>query len=144
MITGLRAQPPKNKKPVVAQKFIPPKVSSFWGIRKDSTGTSVDEALQLLTIPFRVMDTNKNTYAISSYQFLYRKIGIIEDEETGKTHTASTISSQQFRTTPLPRIWVKSISEQLRTGEELSLFDIVVKDNLGHLFFAPPIKIRIN
>ena len=142
-IGRLAAQPVKSNNQTTLQKFKPPKVMSYWGIRKDSTGISVDEALQLLAIPIRVTDVNNNIYSISSYQFVYRKIGIIEDEETGKTHLSSTISAQQFRITPLPEIWIKSISEQLKAGEELNFFDVVVKDNHGHLFFAPTIKIKI-
>ena len=138
------AQQPKINKPATIQKFKPPKVLSYWGIRSDSSSITVDEALQLLTIPIRVVDADKNNFTISSYLFLYRKLGVIEDEETGKTHLASTISSQQFSTTPLPPIWITSISEQLKTDEELNFYDIVVKDNKGHLFFAPPIKIKIN
>ena len=138
------AQQPKINKPTTIQKFKPPKVLSYWGIRRDSSSITVDEALQLLTIPIQVVDADKNNYTISSYLFLYRKLGVIEDEETGKTHLASTISSQQFSTTPLPPIWITSISEQLKTAEELNFYDIVVKDNKGHWFFAPPIKIKVN
>ena len=142
-VGSLAAQSVKNNHPTTSQKFKPPKVMSSWGIRKDSAGISVDEALQLLSVPIRVTDVNRNIYSISSYQFMYRKIGVIEDEETGKTHLASTLSSKQFRITPLPEIWIKSISEQLKAGEELNFFDVVVKDNHGHLFFAPPIKIKV-
>ena len=143
-VYGVHAQVPKNGKPVPVQKFKPPKVKTSWGNLADSASISVNEALELLSIPLKIIDAKKNEYVISSYQFLYRKLGIIEIDETGRTMPTTTISAQLFRTTPLSDIWIKSIREQLKAGEELYYYDIVAKDNQGHLFFAPTLSIRTN
>jgi len=143
--TGLTAQPPKTVNPKAApvQKFKPPKTTTSLGGRTDSVTVTVDEATQLAGFPLKITDDKKNTYAISSYQFLYRKIGVTEDEQSGKVSPTTSISSDLFRTTPLPELWVKIIREQLKPGEELYFFDVVAKDNLGHFFFAPTLKIKI-
>ena len=139
------AQPPKkvNPKQPVAPKFIPPKVRTMLGGHADSATVTVDEGLQLVAFPLQISDNNKNKYGISSYQFLYRKGGVTEDEETGKISVSNTVVADLFRSSPLPPIWIKSISEQLKPGEELYFFDVVAKDNQGHFFFAPTLKIKI-
>ena len=145
LVAGLSAQTPKinNTKNTPVQKFVPPKVKTFWGARTDSASVTVDEALQLLTFAIRITDDKKNVYGISSYQFLYRKVGVIENEETGKTTPSSTVVADLFRTSPLPDIWIKSVSAQLKSREEFYFFDIVAKDAQGHFFFAPTLKIKI-
>ena len=146
VFTSLGAQTPKaNNRVTPVQKFIPPKVKTFWGARTDSASVTVDEAIQLLTFPIKITDDKKNAYGISSYQFLYRKVGVIsaEESESGKATLSSTVVADLFRTTPLPDIWVKSVSAQLKSGEELYFFDVVAKDAQGHFFFAPTLKIKI-
>ncbi len=135
---------PGNNKVIPVQKFIPPKVKTAWGNNTDSVSISIEEALQLLSIPIRISDEKKKLYALSSYQFLYRKLGVTEDEISGRTSPSSTVVADFFRSTPLPDIWVKSISTQLKKGEEFYFFDVVAKDNQGHFFFAPTLKVRIN
>ena len=143
-----RAQNPRSaqKRTVTVPHFAPPKVKTSWGNNSDSATITIDEALQLLAIPIRVTNDKKNAYAISTYQFLYKKRNAIESEEseTGKIIPTSSVVAQQFRITPLPDIWVKTIRTDLKPGEELYFFDVVVKDNAGHLFFAPTLKVKIN
>lgn len=142
MVLFAFAQPTKTVKPPV-QKFKPPKVKTFWGLQADSATISREEALQLLAAPIRIVGDKKAVYAITSYQFLYRKKGVTEDEETGKVSASQSISANLFRTTPLPELWQNIISEQLQSGEELYYFDVIVKDAQGRLFFAPDLKIKI-
>ncbi len=143
--TPVMAQPPKTVKPklTVVPKFIPPRVTTKLGDHADSALVTVDEGLQLVAFPLQIADNKKNTYGISSYQFLYRKQGVTEDEQTGKVTPTSSVVADLFKSTPLPPIWVKSISEQLKAGEELYFFDIVAKDTQGHFFYAPTLKIKI-
>ena len=131
----------KNKV-ITYQKFKAPQVKTYWGNNSDSASIIIEEALQLLSIPLRIADDKKNIYSISTYQLLYRKLGIIgsEESETGKIIPTSSIVSQLFRITPLPEIWVKNISAELKSGEELYFFDVVVKDNQGHFFFAQHLR----
>jgi hypothetical protein len=146
------AQKPKQApaKPVVAkpagfQKYTPPKLTSMLGIRSgDSASASVEEALQLITLPLRVTDDKKNMYTITSYQAMYKRRGVIEAEDmSGKTTPTTTTTIANFKTTPLSPIWIKTLTEQLRIGEELYFFDIVAKDAQGRLMFAPELRIKI-
>ena len=134
---------PVAQKPAVVQKFKTPKVKTALGNYVDSATITVDEALNLIRLPLTIKDDNKTSYGIDVYHFLYRKKGVTEDEETGKVTPTTTISSDLFKSTPLPEVWITSISQQLRSGEELYFFDVVAKDTQGHIFFAPTLKIKI-
>lgn len=143
-VTTVSAQKPKpavTSHPV--QKFKPPKLTSMLGIRSDSATVEVEEALQLINLPLKITDDKKNSYSISSYQVMYKRKGVTEDEETGKVSPASTSVAQLFRETPLPAIWKKVLTEQIQSGEELYFFDIIAKDAQGRYMFAPDLKIRI-
>ncbi len=84
-----------------------------------------------------------NSYPIDSYHFLYKRKGVIEDEETGRKQVAFTTISELFEKSPLPKIWIDNIQNGFQTGEELYFFDIVVKDKAGRRFFAPDLKITV-
>ena len=146
-VLNVLAQPPKTTRPATAAQKPKPKLMSSVGGYKDSVTVSVDAANDLITKPILVTDDKKVTYTIATYQFLYRKNGVIEDlpEEggSGKTTPTSTLVANRFKTTPLPDLWVKSIAADLEPGEELQYFDIVVRDAQGKLYFAPNIKIII-
>jgi len=51
--------------------------------------------------------------------------------------------ADRFEETPLSKIWVSTIQDELHTGEALYFFDIVVKDKDGHIFFAPNLKLIV-
>jgi hypothetical protein len=104
---------------------------------------SAAEAGQLITLPLKITDDKNVDYVISSYQFVYKRIGVTEDEVTGKTTEQSDIAADRFTTTPLPPVWQKNIIDGLHKGEELYFFDIIVFDKQGRRFFAPEIKITI-
>jgi hypothetical protein len=140
------AQKPKPvaAKPVKFQKFTPPKLTSMLGIRSDSATVVLEEAVQLVKLPLKVTDDKKNIYTISSYQAMYKKRGVTESEDmSGKTAPTFTTVIDNFKTTPLSPIWIKTLIEQLKIGDELYFFDIVVKDAQGRLMFAPELKIKV-
>jgi hypothetical protein len=134
---------PVKPKEVPVQKVKPPKLKSSLGSRSDTSVVSVDEANQLILLPLTIVDDKKNKYSISSYQCLYKRKGVTENEETGKVTPVYSIVAEVFKTTPLPEIWKKTITEQLKPGEEISFFDIVAKDAQGRLMFAPNLKLVI-
>lgn len=134
---------PAASKPAVFQKYTPPKLTCQLGIRSDSAAVVIEEALQLIKLPLKVTDDKKNVYTITSYQAMYKKRGVTEDEGTGKVTPIMSTVIDHFKTTPLSPIWIKTLSEQLRTGEELYFFEIVVKDAQGRLMFAPDLKIKV-
>ena len=149
-VPAVFAQKPKPKPPTTAkpkpagvQKFIPPKLTSMLGIRTDTALVYREEVLQLITLPLRVTDDKKGIYTIASYQVMYKKRAVTEDELTGKAIPTTSTTSAVFRTTPLSPIWIKILTEQIRAGEELYFFDIVAKDAQGRMMFAPELKIKV-
>jgi len=146
--SAVLAQKPKPAptKPVAPQRFIPPRLSSNFGNRTDTTGLMLaEEAVQLIGLPIKVTDDKKTVYSMVSYQAMYKRRGVTEEDVNGevKVKPIMTSVSDRFKTTPLPPIWVSTIKEQLRAGEEVLFFDIVVKDAQGRMMFAPDIKIKI-
>ena len=74
---------------------------------------------------------------------MYKRRAVTEDEQTGKVSPVMSNVSELFRTTPLSGIWLKTLTEQMRPGEELYFYDIVAKDAQGRLMFAPELRIKI-
>ncbi len=142
VVFAQKTKPTKARDEVV-KKYTPPKLVTFLGIRSDSSIVSVDEALQLIKQSLIITDDKKIGYTITSYQCMYKRKGVTEDEVSGKVSPTSSIVANLFKTTPLPELWRKIISEQLKRGEEIFFFDIVVKDAKGHLAFAPNLKLII-
>lgn len=132
-------------KPAITKvtKFKPPVVTSFLGVNKNGATVTVDEAAQLISLPLNIKDEKGNVYPIDSYQFLYRKKGGIQDEQTGKVAVTFTVESDRFTSTPLPKIWIDNLKNGFQKDEQLYFFDIVVKDKEGRRFFAPELKIMI-
>jgi len=141
-ITGLVsfAQDPAITK---VPKFKPPVVKSYLGINTNGATVTMEEASQLIAVPLKITDDKKNIYTIDSYHFLYKRKGVIQDEETGKKSTTFTNVADVFKTTPLPKVWIDNLKDGFQKDEELYFFDIVVKDNKNRKFFAPDLKITI-
>ncbi len=134
-----------QEKPVITKvpKFKPPVVKTFLGVNQNGASVTADEAVHLIVLPLKITDDKNNVYPIDSYQFLYRKKGAIQDEETGKVQTTFTIQASRFISTPLPKIWIDNLKDGFQKDEQLYFFDIVVKDKEGRRFFAPELKITI-
>ncbi len=125
-------------------KFKPPVLTTALGVLKDSTLADVDQAKAVLANNLQVSDAaNKGTYTVQSYQFLYKKRTVTEDEQGNISPTTSVVSQAFYSSKPLPAIWIKTIREDLKQGEELCFFDIIVKDNLGRIMYAHDLKIQI-
>ncbi len=136
---------PAAKKPeiITTKKFKAPKLQTALDSYKDSVSVTADEAVRIIGMPLKIYDDKKTEYAISSYQFLYRKKGVTEDEKTGDLTPTSTISSDRFKVSPLPNIWVNLIKEQVKAGEEFYFFDVIAKDAQGRVMYASNLKITI-
>lgn len=146
--TGMAmAQPPRTVKPKpkdVAVKYVPPKLKTALGNQSDSiANVTVDEATQLILLPLTITDAKKTAYTISSYQCMYKRRGVTEDEESGKVSPTKSMVTEFFRTTPLSEVWKKIITEELKSGEEIFFYDIVVKAADGRLLFAPNLKLQV-
>ncbi len=133
----------KNGTITPVKKFKPPVVKTFLGRNEREAAVVIEEANQLVNLPLRITDDKNNFYTISSYQFLYRKKSVVENEQTGRKEITFSTTADLFRSTPLPEVWRQNISGGLQKGEELFFFDIIVNDKLNRKFFAPDIKIIV-
>ena len=137
--TGLQVN--AQTKPVV--KFKPPKLYTQLGGFRDSVSVSVSDAEKIVGESLRIFDDKKGVYTISSYQFLYRKRGVTENEETGKVSPITSIVSKRFTATPIAQTWIDIVREQVKAGEELFFFDVIAKDSQGRIMYAPDFKVLV-
>lgn len=143
LLHAQQKKPAKKNDVTPVQKFKPPKLHTLLDSYKDSTSVSAEEASRIIGLPLKIYDDKKVEYSISSYQFMYRKAGVTEDEQTGKLSPTTTISSDRFKISPLPQLWVNLIKEQVKKGEEFYFFDVIAKDTQGRVMYAPTLKITI-
>lgn len=127
------------QKPVA--KYKPPKLFTQLGSVKDSAALSPDEIGKMVTMPLMISDAAGGKYEISSYQLAYKRTAFVEDEESGKVSPASSVVAELFKQTPLSKIWITQIQEQIHPGEELIFFDVFVKDTKGRVLRAPNLKL---
>lgn len=133
---GAQAQTQNSTK---TEKYKVPKISTLLGSYKDSVKIPVAEILKIINQPLFFTDGSNMKYTLSSYQVLYKKNAVTEDE-AGQVKPTTSISSARFKTSPLSAIWLKVINEQLSTAEEILFFDIIVKDEKGRVMYAPNLK----
>jgi len=141
--TVLAQKPAKTDSQPAGLKLKKPFAKTSLGKATGTIALTAEEAGQQVVLPLKIVDEKNIAYKISSYQLAYKRIGVTEDEETGKTSVQSDVAAQRFTTTPLPAVWQKNIVDGLHTGEELYFFDIIVFDKQGRRFFAPELKITI-
>lgn len=141
VILAAAAQLQAQTRPVAKYKV--PKLFTQLGGFRDSVNISVEEAENIIGQPLKIFDDKKGVYSISSYQFLYRKRGVTENEETGKVTPITSIVSNRFKVTPLPDTWASQVKEQVKPGEELFFFDVIAKDAQGRIMYAPNLKIMV-
>lgn len=123
-----------------AVKFKPPPLTTILGGYKDSVTISVAEAERILGEKIYIVDNKKAVYGVSSYQFGYKRIGVTEDEQTGKVTPTSNLIANLFKTTPLPANWIQQLREQVKPGDELIFFDVIAKDAQGRVMYAPGLR----
>ena len=135
------AQKPKPAKPAAFVKFKVPKLTTMLGNFKETAYLVPQNADSIIGLSLKITDAKNIVYTVSSYQFLYKKIVTTEDENTGKTSKTSSIKSSLFKTSPLPVMWLNAVRENLKSGEELFFFAVVVKDPQGRIMYAPDLKL---
>lgn len=128
----------------IVQKSKLPILTTHLGPIKDSVvKMSANIVKSIIDARLVITDDKGNEYKLTYYEFLYKRIAIKEDEATGKISPTTTISADHFTTSPLPSLWKKIIKEELKPGEELYFFDIIVKNAQGVSMYAPTLKILI-
>jgi hypothetical protein len=135
-----------STKPVITHfaKYKPPVVKSYLGIYTGNDITvTVDEGKEIIGLPLTVKDSKNNIYPVISYDFAYKRMGYTEDEETGKMSIESDTIADHFTDVPLIPLWISTIKDTLKSGEQFHFLDIIVKDTKGHIFYAPDLRINM-
>ena len=143
LLADAQKKPAKKTETIAVQKFRAPKLQTYIDSYKDSVNVSADEALKIISLPLKIYDDKKNEYIISSYQFMYKKKVVTEDEKTGKITAASSIAADRFKISPLPDLWVNLIKQEVKAGEEFYFFDVIAKDTQGRVMYASNLKFII-
>src|SRR4051812_7066596 len=71
----------KKTEVIPVAKFKPPKLHTALDSYKDSVSVTAEEAVRIIGLPLKINDDKKGEYSISSYQFMYKKAGVTEDEQ---------------------------------------------------------------
>jgi len=144
LLFGANVHAQKTPATVKTQKFKAPKLFTHLGNVTDSVVTITEaEAENIIALPLKIVDDKKNEYTVSSYQFLYNRRVVTEDEQSGKVTPTSSIASSRFTSSPLPQLWVNQVREQLKSGEYLYFFDVIAKDSQGRVMYASTLKIMV-
>jgi hypothetical protein len=120
-----------------------PQLKTFLGSYTDSVSITAAEASSIIRLPIRITDKKNNVYTVTYYECMYKRLAVVEDEATGKLSPTYSIAAEHFNTTPLSNLWIKKISEEIKAGEEIFFFDILVKDPSGRVMYAPNLKIMV-
>ncbi len=124
-------------------KFKQPKLVITLGGYKDSSFISPQVAADIIGLPLKIIDKKNDEKIISSYNIVYRKNVVTEDEATGKVSPTTTVKQALLRATPPPKLWVEAIQENPKSGELIIFYEIIVKDKEGHYMFCPDLKLYV-
>jgi hypothetical protein len=131
----------QKPKPATAIKQI--KFKTTIGGYKNNDSIYAVVADSVIGMKLTIRDDKNKVYEVSSYEFLYRKFVTSEDEATGKAYRTSHVRSQLFKATPLKKTWLDFVREDLKAGEELHFFAVIVKDGKGNVMYAPDLKLTV-
>src|ERR1700749_4096500 len=84
-------------------KFKPPVVTTFFGSMHGTNDSVTILTMQkLIDTTLRVMDAKGNIYPITHFVFTFKRIGVVENDSTGKVTPESDLAAGEFTATPLP------------------------------------------
>ena len=142
-VANVNAQKPKPTTVKVIKPIKPIKFISSIGGYKNNDMLPLVIADSIIGLPLKITDEKNKVYEISSYEFLYRKNVMSEDEDTMKTYKTTTARASLFKATPLTDKWLVFVREELKQGEELHFFNVIAKDGKGNVMYAPDLKLTI-
>lgn len=123
--------------------FKAPVLHTSMGIYKDSGYVPYQAMRNLASAPLIVTDSANKKYQITSFQVMYRRLGVTENEKTRKVMPAYTFANARFSQNTLSELWQKTIREECKPTESIRFFDIIVKDESGRLMFANELLLKL-
>lgn len=109
----------------------------------DSASIPYQDIRNFIDMPLVVMDSARKKYLVSSFQVIYRRLGVTENEKTKKVMPAYTFSSERFSGNQLSALWQRIIREESKPTESIRFFDVIVKDENNRLMFAGDLLLKL-
>lgn len=119
-----------------------PKISITLGGYKGGNITS-DIFSQLVDSSLTARDARGSTYPIVRFRLLYRFKSSYEDPETGQKRTVNDMRANDFDSARMSELWAQSIKDNITTGDEITLDNIIVKLKNGTKVMAPALSFKV-
>lgn len=119
-----------------------PKISISLGGYKGGNITS-DIFSQLVDSSLTARDARGSTYPIVRFRLLYRFKSSYEDPETGQKRTVNDMRANDFDSARMSELWAQSIKDNITTGDEITLDNIIVKLKNGTKVMAPALSFKV-
>lgn len=132
----------KNKKPATSALSLPKIVVSIGNttggnISAESLSKIVDSALT-------AKDANGNHYAIVRFRVLYKFKSTYQDQNTSEKKVTDDMRTNNFaNTSVMPELWRQSIKDNIKSGDEMIIDEIIVKLKNGSKIMAPSITLKV-
>ena len=105
---------------------------------------TVAEFIHIIDSPVVVKDEKGVTYPISRFTVGYKFSSTYEDEDSGEKKTTSDFRSQEYTDeNRMSELWRQSVKDNVRTGDELLLFNVLVRLKNGKKMMVPQISFKI-
>jgi hypothetical protein len=109
----------------------PVKLTTNFGIAKDTTYVSPAQAEAMSAASLKITDNLNQEYKIVQYNLAFRRIVTAETEDS-KPYLTKETKGGKFTTPTLPAMWQNAIKESVRPGVELVFYDIIVSNGKGN------------
>lgn len=106
-------------------------------ITAESLSKIVDSALT-------AKDASGNKYAVVRFRVLYKFKSTYQDQNTGEKKSTDDMRTNNFtNTSVMPELWRQSIKDNVKTGDEMIIDDIMVKLKNGSKLMVPSISFKV-
>jgi hypothetical protein len=120
-----------------------PKLVSSWG-RTPSGNITPKQVISLADSSLRVNDNKGNEYPVSGFRINYTFLSTYKDSESGELKTSKEFRAFDFNdTTHLNQVWKESISDNVKSGDEILFNKITARQKNGKKLNAPDIRFRV-
>lgn len=136
------AQTQKPKSSVPAESSLPKVAVSIAGYKG---GNITGEILSsIIDSSIMVRDAKGSTYEIVRFRVLYKFKSTYDDPETGQKKSFDDMRTNDFvNTTTISELWRQSIKDNVKTGDEMILDNVIVKLKNGTKLMAPPLTFKV-
>ncbi len=120
-------------------KLKPPILTTLWG-KESGRKINVDEMKTLIENRLIVISKNQQKFDISRAIIVYRSKDMVQDENTGEIRYRYNSTSYNFRNIDtLSKSWKTHLRESIKSGDQIHIADIIVRNKFNEIYRAPDI-----